>query len=46
MWLAKMTTMIPNSVNKNTLLSWQPINSSHARANKLFAATCRTEDIA
>ena len=46
-----MTTMMfPNSVNINNLLSWQLINSSHARVNKLFVpintAKCGTEDIA
>ena len=29
-----MTIMFPNSVNINNFLSWQLINSSHARVNK------------
>jgi len=43
-------TMFANSVNKNNLLLWQLINSSHAQENKSFVpintAKCGTEDIA
>jgi len=44
------TTMLANSVNKNNLLLWQLINSSHAQENKPFVpintTKCGTEDVA
>ena len=48
MGFVTMTTMLSNSVNENNLLSWQLINSSHARVNKLAinTAKCGTEDLA